>query len=142
MRHTLTVERAVPWPQFNEYEGQIEGRLDGHAVTCKVFLTDGDWSRIKPGDAYDVDAKLIRDGDVEVLDASAPSALTQRDGVNYEVVGTVLARDGEDVALDSVLPLDVDLDLAPFLQRTVPDVAVGDRIRVEGTLEADLEPGA
>ena len=73
-------------------------------------------------------------------DASAPPALTQRDGVSYEVVGTVLARDGEQVRLDSVMPLDVDLDLAPFLTRRVPDVAVGDRIRVEGTLEADLDP--
>jgi hypothetical protein len=140
MRRTLTVERAVPWTRFNEYEGQIDGRLDGHAVTCHVFLTDGDWTRVKPGDAYEVEAKLIRDGDVEVLDASAPPALTQRDGVSYEVVGTVLARDGEQVRLDSVMPLDVDLDLAPFLTRRVPDVAVGDRIRVEGTLEADLDP--
>jgi hypothetical protein len=139
MTHTLTVERAVPWAQFNEYEGQIEGRLDGHAVTCKVFLADGDWSRIKPGDTYEVDARLLRGGEVEVLDANAPPALTQREGVNYEVVGTVLARDGEDVQLDSVIPLDVDLDLAPFMKRTVPDVAVGDRIRVEGTLEAELE---
>src|SRR3954452_24291272 len=100
MRHSLTVERAVPWPH-NEYEGQIEGRLDGRAVTCKVLLTDGNWSRIKPGDVYEVDATLTRYGDVEVLDASAPPALSQRDGVNYEVIGTVLARDDEVVELDS-----------------------------------------
>jgi hypothetical protein len=137
MRHSLTVERAVPWPH-NDYEGQIEGRLDGHAVTCKVLLTDGDWSRLKPGDVYEVDARLTRYGDVEIVDA-AP-ALTQRDGVNYEVIGTVLARDEEAVELDSVLRLDVDLDLAPFMRRRVPDVAVGDRIRVEGVLEADLDP--
>jgi hypothetical protein len=135
----LTVDRAVPWPH-NEYEGQIEGRLDGLAVTCKVLLTDGDWSRIRPGDVYEVDATLTRYGDVEVLDASAAPALIQRDGVNYEVIGTVLARDDEAVELDSVLRLDVDLDLAPFMQRRVPDVAVGDRIRVEGILEADLDP--
>ena len=83
---------------------------------------------------------LTRYGDVEVLDASAPPALTQRDGVNYEVTGTVLARDGEEVELDSVLRLDVDLDLTPGMRRAVPDVAVGDRIRVEGVLEADLDP--
>jgi len=140
MRHTLTVERAVPWAQFNEYEGQIEGRLDGHPVTCRVVLTDRDWTRIKPGDTYEVEAKLVRGGDVQVLAASALPALTQRDGVSYEVVGTVVARDGEDVQLDTVLPLDVDLDLAPFLRRAVADVAIGDRIRVEGTLEADLDP--
>jgi hypothetical protein len=139
MRHTLTVERAVPWPHFNEYEGQIEGRLDGHPVTCHVFITDGDWTRIRPGATYEVQAKLVRDGEVQVLDASGLPALSQRDGVSYEVVGTVVARDGEDVRLDTILPLDVDLDLAPFPRRTVPDVAVGDRIRVEGTLEAELD---
>ncbi|HEX6024725.1 MAG TPA: hypothetical protein VFZ00_22230 [Solirubrobacter sp.] len=44
------------------------------------------------------------------------------------------------LTVERVIPLVVDLDIAPFLNRPVPDVAVGDRIRVEGTLEAELDP--
>jgi hypothetical protein len=140
MKQTLTVERVVPWPQFNEYEGQIEGRLDGHPVTCHVWVDDRNWDGIRAGDALAVAAMVRRTGDVEVLDAAAPAELRQLDGVNYAVVGTVLERDGERVRLDSVMPMDVDLELSPFLQRTIPDVKVGDRIRIEGSLEADLDP--
>jgi hypothetical protein len=67
-----------------------------------------------------------------------PAALDHVDGVDYVLVGTVRERDGEEVRVESLLMLDVDLEINPFPKFVVPDVAVGDRIRVEGSLEVEL----
>ena len=135
MRHTLIVDKATPWPQYNEYEGQLDGRVDGVAVSC--HSADGGWDEITPGDVLELDVRLVRRGAVQVVDASVPLALDHVDGIDYVLVGTVLERDGELVRVDSTLPLEVDLEINPFPKFTVPDVAVGDRIRVEGSLEAE-----
>ena len=137
MKHTLIVDRATPWPQYNEYEGQLDGRVDGHPVSA--HSTDGGWDRIAPGDVMEIDLRLVRRGDVEVVDASVPHALDHVGGVDYVLVGTVRERDGELVRVDSTIALDVDLEINPFPQHTVPDVAVGDRIRVEGSFEAERD---
>jgi hypothetical protein len=136
MRQTLIVDRVIPWSQYNEYEGQLDGRIDGHPVSC--HSTDGGWDEIAPGDVLEIDLRLVRRRDVEIVDASTPLALDQIDGIEYVAVGTVTERDGELVRLDSIMALEVDLEINPFPQYTVPDVAVGDRIRVSGSFEADL----
>lgn len=140
MRHMLTIERVVPGSDPDEGHGRVEGRLGDRVVMCRVFLPHADWSRYRPGDALEVDAYVVRNGDVAIVEADAPPSLTHSGGCNYVVVGTVVSRDGEWVELDSVMPLEVDLELSPHLRRTIPDVTVGDRIRVEGSLEVDLEP--
>ena len=137
MRHTLIVDRATPWPRYNEYEGQLDGRIDGMAVSG--HSTDGGWDRIAPGDVLEIDLRLVRRGAVEIVDASVPLALRHVDGVDYVLVGDVLERDGELVRVESAVTLEVDLEINPFPQHKVPDVAVGDRIRVEGSLEMELD---
>jgi hypothetical protein len=138
VRQTLIVDRVVPWSQYNEYEGQLDGRVDGNAVSCHSI--DGGWDEISPGDVLEIDLRLVRRGDVAIVDAATPDALEQVDGIEYLAVGTVTARDGELVQVDSIMALEVDLEINPFPRSAVPDVAVGDRIRVSGTFEADLDP--
>ena len=135
MRHTLTIERATPWPQFNEYEGKVEGQLDGHRVGAHVFLTGESWDDLRPGLVREVWAKLVRRGEVTIVDPSEPPVLTED-----TIVGTVRERDGETVIVDSLIALEVDLDLDEPATRVVPDVKAGDRIRVKGALEIDFDP--
>ena len=136
MRHTLTIERATPWPQLNEYEGRVEGQLDGHRVGAHVFLLGESWDDLRPGLVREVWAKLVRTREVTIVEPAEPAVLTED-----TIVGTVRERDGETVMVDSVIPLEVDLDLDESAIRTVPDIRAGDRIRVAGDLEIDFDPG-
>lgn len=135
MRHTLTIERATPTPEFNEYEGYVEGRLDGHRVRAHVFLIGESWNDLRPGLVREVWAKVVRKGDVTIVDASSPAVLG-----GDAIVGTVRRRDGETAIVDSVIPIEVDLDLVDSPEVSIADVQVGDRISVHGDLEIDFDP--
>ena len=135
MRHTLTIERATPWPQFNEYEGQVEGELDGHRVRAKVFLIGESWDDLRPGVVREVWAKLVRRGEVAIVGPAQPAVLTED-----TIVGTIRERADETLIVDSVIPFEVSLDLDEIAAREVPDVKPGDRIRVRGELEIDFDP--
>jgi hypothetical protein len=54
------------------------------------------------------------------------------------VIGTVVTREGDLLQLDSVLPIEVDLDITPGMHRVIPVIATGDTICVEGTFELEL----
>lgn len=136
MRQTLAVDRLIPWSDFNDAEAQIDGRLDGHAVSCHVLLHGEEWERPQPGRSLEADITLVRYGDVTLTDA--PASLTRVDGVSFVAVGTVVDREDDLLRLDSVLPLEVDLDITPGMRRALPDIAPGDTIRVEGTFELEL----
>ena len=136
MRQTLAVERLIPWSDFNEAEAQIDGHLDGHAVICHVLLYGAEWDLVRPGESLEADITFVRYGDVAVV--SEPAALINVRGVNYVAIGTVVEREDDLLRVDSVLPLEVDLEIIPGMRRPIPEVAVGDTIRVEGTFEVEL----
>ena len=141
MPRRLTIRALRPWSEFNEYEGEIEGVLDGVPVTTYVVMPSAKhWSRYAADDEVDVDAWLERSGPVVVEDGSDGVAFDQLDGPKYRVRGVVKELDGEQVVLESVLPIRVDLDLGPHGRDAIPEVSVGDRISVDGTLKVDLDP--
>ena len=101
-----------------------------------MLLYGEEWDRPKPGEPLEADITLVRYGDVTLTDA--PAALTRVNGVNFVAIGTVVERDDDLLRLDSVLALEVDLDTTPGMRREIPEIAVGDTIRVEGTFELEL----
>jgi hypothetical protein len=135
VRHTFTVERALPWPQFNEYEGEVHGVLDGHRVSAHVLLIGESWADLTPGLVREVSATFRRYRDLAKVDPGTPLKLT-----GAVIVGTVRELDGERLTVDSVIGIDVDLDLDVTSERALPAVRVGDRIRVEGEIEIDFDP--
>jgi hypothetical protein len=139
MTHTLRVRQVVRWTQFNEYEGVIHGDLDGIPVTCYVLVPTTDWDSYRPGTAVEVDAWVERTGGVETLPPGSQATLTQVDGAVYEVAGMITQQDGEQVNVDSILPVRIDLDLRARCQP--PRLRTGDVIRVRGILKVDLPDG-
>ena len=143
MRYTFTITRLVPWSDLNEYEGQIDGVIDGYQLCCYVLLPSGEaWRRYNPGDTLEVDLWLERGGhrDSIQIDPSAAPALQQLEGVNYQVSGRVTEIDDEMVILESILPLRVDLDTSSAVRHIIPTIREGDLLRVQGVLKIDLEP--
>jgi hypothetical protein len=137
MTHALHVRDVIRWTDFNEYEGEVHGELDGVPVHGYVLAAPAEqWDSYRPGASLDVDAWLERSGEVERLPAGSPSGLTHVDGVVYDVAGTVAEVDGEQLQVESTLPIRVDLDRTTG--STLPVVKVGDVVRVRGILKIDL----
>lgn len=137
----MTIEKLTPWSEFNEYEGEIEGVLDGVPITTYVLLPSGrHWARYNPRDTVEVDAWLERTGPVVVEHESNGAAFEQIDGPKYRVRGVVKGIEGEDVLVDSALPIRIELDLSPKAREAMPEIRIGDRIAVDGTLKVDLDP--
>jgi hypothetical protein len=142
MLHTLIIKKLVPWSDYNEYEGEIEGVLDKHDVCCYVLMSsEEEWQTYTSGDNITVGLWLERNGSVTLMKPPTSMALRQVAGVNYEVTGTVTSILEETVLLDSVLPLRVDLDISPDTQHLIPEIHLGDQICVAGILKVDLNPG-
>jgi hypothetical protein len=136
--HALVVRNVVRWEDFNEYEGEVHGELDGTLVEAYLLGSIDEWDNVfRPGAALDVDAWIERSGEFETLPAGSPAELKQVDGVVYEITGTVTAVDGEQLLVESALPMRVDLDLGHARANT-HGVNVGDTIRVRGMLKVDL----
>jgi hypothetical protein len=143
MLHNLIIRRLVPWSDFNEYEGEIEGLLDTHEVCCYVLMSsEEEWQAYSPGETKTVNFWLERNGSVTIMEPSNLMTLHQIEGVNYEVIGTVTYVSEETVLLNSVVPMrvDLDLDIGADLLHEIPEIHVGDQIRVEGILKVDLDP--
>jgi len=141
MTHSLIINNVMPLVQYNEYEGYIEGVIQGRKVCCYVMIYDqADWNRFKPGVDAVVDIWLERSGPVEKIEDDRAPALIQKREALYIAVGVVQEINGEMVMIDSVLPLRIDLDVSLFSPHPIPALQVGDRVSVEGILKADLYP--
>jgi hypothetical protein len=140
MAHTLKVRDVQRWSEYNEFEGQIHGELDGVPVVCHLLgMPVRLWDTFRPGATLQVDAWVERQyGGVEILLPGSPAKLEQAgDGVIYDIVGPVVAQDGEELQVDSVLPLRVDLEWAERFGDP-PPLRVGEVIRVRGALKVEL----
>jgi hypothetical protein len=141
MRKTMTLRELVPWTRYNEWEGEVTGEIDGRLLSCHVLMANpAGWRSHRSGEVLDIELRLERSGSWSRLPAGAAPSLRQVAGVEYELSGTVLEAEGERLVVDAGLVLEVDLDL-PAGQPT-PDFARGDGIRVQGQLQADLDPDA
>lgn len=141
MLYMLTIKKLVPWTEYNEYEGQIEGIVNEINVCCYVLMSSGkDWLTYAQGDNLNVDLWLERTDNVTVIEPSVATKLQQIAGVNYEVIGTVVSASEENLLLHSIFPLRVDLDISPYMENDLPEIRVGDKICVTGVLKVDLEP--
>lgn len=139
MTHTLQVRAVKRWSEYNEFEGQIHGELDGVPVVCYLLGMPVElWDTFRPGATLRVEASVERQyGGVEILPDS-PAKLEQTDdGVIYDIVGPVVAQDGERLQVDSVLPLRVNLEWAERFGHP-PPLRIGDVVRVRGALEVKL----
>jgi len=122
---------------FNEYEGEVHGELDGIPVTCHVLAAPVEqWDSYRPGVTLEVDVWVERSGEIETLPVGSPAVLTQVDGVVYDVTGRIVGRDGEQLQVESTLPVRVDLDISTRTE--LPGLRIGDLVRVRGTLKIDL----
>lgn len=140
MTYTLQVHEVKRWSEYNEYEGQVHGELDGRPVVCYLLGMPVElWDAFHPGSSLQVDAWVeLQHGGVEILLPDTPVKLEQvGDGVIYDIVGRLLTQDGEELQVDSVLPMRVDLDWAERFGPP-PALRVGDVIRVRGALK--IEP--
>jgi hypothetical protein len=138
-RYLLEITRLEPWRELNEYEGTVEGVIDDRQVCCRVVLSGAaEWARLSVGDRVEADLYLDRHGAVTVVEPATPVGLRRIDGSLYEAVGVVLDLAEESVLLDCSTRL--RLDLIPLAQAPISAIAVGDRLRVRGFLEADLDP--
>ena len=137
VRHRLQVHDVVPWAEFNEYEGEIHGELDGVPVHAYVLVAPVEqWEEYRPGATLEVEAWIERSGGISPRPSGEPSELTQVDGVVYDVAGRIMEVDGDELRLGSTPPLRVDLDLPGGAER--PRLKVGDGVRVRGILKVDL----
>jgi hypothetical protein len=140
MTHTLKVRGTKRWSEFNEFEGEVHGELDGVPVVAYLLGVPVEvWDdTFVPGATLQVEAWVeLQHGGVEILPPDTPVKLEQvGDGVIYDIVGRLLAQDGEELQVDSVLPMRVDLDWAERFGPP-PALRVGDVIRVRGALKIE-----
>lgn len=141
MPHTLTIKKLVPWSEYNEYEGHLEGVLDGYDICGYLLMHSAEnWHKYESEQIVEVDLWFERTGSVTILNSSALPALQQLEGVNYEVTGTVTHVVGETLMLNSVFPLRVDLDISSDMKPPFPlEIRVGDQIHVVGALKVSLD---
>jgi hypothetical protein len=141
MPHTLTIKKLVPWSEYNDYEGHLEGVLDSYDICGYLLMYSAeDWHKYEPEQIVEVELWLERTGSVTILNSSASPVLQQLEGVNYEVTGTVTDVTGETLLLNSVFPLRVDLDISSDMKSPLPlEISVGDQIHVVGALKVSLD---
>lgn len=128
------------WTEFNEFEGQVHGELDGVPMVCYAQIAPVEvWDTFQPGATLQVEVWLERQyGGVEILLPTAAPKLEQTgDGVIYDIVGPLVAQDGEESQVDSVLPLRVDLNWGERYGAP-PPLRIGDVIRVRGAIMIEL----
>ncbi len=90
MLKTVTLKALTPWPQFNEYEGEVVVEVDGRELTCRVVLSSTqEWKQHRPGERRPTELRLDRDRTWEK---------------------TVLDIRAERLTVDAGFPLSVDLD--------------------------------
>jgi hypothetical protein len=139
MTHTLQVRDVKRWTEYNEFEGQIGGELDGVPVVCYLLGMPAElWDTFQPGATVPVEAWVERQyGGVEIVLPDTPARLEQNgDGVIYDIVGRIVEQDGEELQVESVLPLRVDLDWAERFGEP-PVLRIGDVVRVRGALKVE-----
>ena len=106
-------------------------------MTCYVLaVPEEQWDCYPVGATVEVDAWIERSGEVQTPPAGGPAELTQVDGSIYDLTGTVTARDGEQLQVQSTLRIRVDLDLSARIR--TPQLRIGDLVRVRGMLKVDL----
>jgi hypothetical protein len=137
MLKTVTLKALTPWPQFNEYEGEVVVEVDGRELTCHVVLSSADeWKQHKAGERLPAELWLERDRTWEKVQPDAPPLFRQIGGVHYEVVGLVREIGPEMLVVDAGFPLSVHL----VTRGTPQGLAVGDKIHVDGSMTIELEP--
>jgi hypothetical protein len=61
MTYSLRVREVVRWRDFNEFESEVRGELDGHPVTCYVLAAPVEgWDCYLVGATVEVDAWIER----------------------------------------------------------------------------------
>jgi len=135
------IDKVHRWTDHNEYEGQLEGHVQGLNICphLLVFSVD-EWKQCKPGAEINLDLWLERNGRVTKLNEPGTKEVKQENGINYLVSGPVVEIiSNEEIRIQSTIELRVDLDLSEHSEFTIPKLAVGDWIRVDGCLKAELE---
>ena len=137
MIHRFTVLRVTRWSE-NVYEGSIDGEVGGRPLCCYGMMSVwSDWDRVQPGATISARLILERHGEVRRPRVAAAS-LGQLAGVNYRVVGEVVAMEDEDDRWIVQSELQILLDLGVAASTAIPAVEVGDWVEVEGTLQLDI----
>jgi hypothetical protein len=143
MLHTFMIKKIVPWTDFNEHEGQMEGVIDNYDLCCYVQMSGAqEWQEYSPGDIVNADIFLQRLGSVEILDELILPTIKQIKNASYEVTGIATQISGEIILLKSSSPflLKIDLDISPFVEHLIPEIHVGSQICVQGVIWMDLHP--
>lgn len=143
VKYELKIEEKFPWTKLNEYEGHIQGIIDGLELCLYVmFCSIDDWNTYAcEGSIKEVDVWLERTGDFELLDFAQLPHLQQMETIEYRVVGKVLEIAGENVLLDiDNFLLKVDLDVSTNVKSELNSVQIGQMISVIGILKVDFEP--
>jgi hypothetical protein len=139
MLKTVTLKALTPWPQFNEYEGEVVVEVDGRELTCHVVLSSAqEWKQHRPGERRPAEVWLDRDRTWEKAEPDAEPYFQHIGGVHYELIGTVLDIRAERLTVDAGFLLSVDLETGA----APAGVAVGDKIHVDGSMSIDLDPGS
>ncbi len=137
MRHSLLVADVERWSELNSYEGLVRGELDGLTVQGHLIVTaERHWAQVVPGARVDVDAWFETSKPPTTLRAGTAPALRHLDGPDYEVVGRLVAVDGDELTVQCVRAVTVDLDLP--VGTDDPDLRLGTTIAVVGELRLDL----
>ena len=140
MTYLMTLQKLAPWRERNDWEGQVEGEINGYSLCCYTQLMNMDElsDSYKPGDQLDVDVWLERSAEIAVMD-DCDTHLSQLSDVLYELTGTVKKISGEIVQLDSVFPLRVELSSDPNIVDSIPDINVDDKVKVVGVMRLDID---
>ena len=78
MLKTVTLKALTPWPQFNEYEGEVLLEVGGRELTCHVVLSSAqEWKHGElAGTVLDIRAERL------TVDAGFPLSVDLETGAN------------------------------------------------------------
>ncbi len=145
MPHKFTIKKIVPWTEFNEYEGHMEGVIDNYDLCCYAQMSSAqEWQQYHPGDILEVDIFLLRYDKVQIVEEFILPTIKQIENSCYEVTGIVTQISGERVLLKPFppfpFPLKVDLDIHSHLAHLFQDIHIGSQIFLQGLMWMDLYP--
>jgi hypothetical protein len=149
-QYNFTIEKIVPWEEFNEYEGQIQGHIDyaGQKINLVGYIQmarQSEWEKYQPGDVIKVNLLLERIGQIKILDQSTKAELKQiktgsdehGKGVIYQCSGQVTEITAEQLKVKSIFYLIFDLDM-PIPDLNIENIKVGDYVDIEGRLQIEI----
>jgi hypothetical protein len=142
MKKEISIHKAVPWIEFNDAEGHLEGIIEGYEVWVKVFFRDeNEWTLFPAGKKIIADVWIERRESLKILPQETLYGFSQNAGVNYLFTGKVIGIDGELLILESLIMITVDMEVGPeWVNKIAKEIKLGDIIMVEGVLKADIHP--